>query len=102
MDYYSFTLSTDSLVLAVMTSSEVDGYLTLYDSNGHVVRSDDSSYGSNDPLDRAIPARGNLQAGRARGLEHRGRPLPGRSAHRHRPASAVLRRRRQQSHPAIR
>ena len=96
VDYYTFTLSADSLVLAVMTSSEVDGYLTLYDSNGNVVRSDDSSYGSNDPLDRAVPPRGNLQAGRARGLEHRGRPLPGRFTHRHRPASAVLRRRRQQ------
>ena len=50
MDYYTFTLSADALVLAVVTSSEVDGYLTLYDSNGNAVRSDDSSYGSNDPL----------------------------------------------------
>jgi hypothetical protein len=50
VDYYTFTLSADALVLAVVTSSEVDGYLTLYDSNGNVVRSDDSSYGSNDPL----------------------------------------------------
>jgi len=50
VDYYTFTLSADALVLAVMTSSEVDGYLTLYDSNGNVMRSDDSSYGSNDPL----------------------------------------------------
>ena len=50
VDYYAFTLSADSLVLAVMTSSEVDGYLTLYDSSGNVVRSDDSSYGGNDPL----------------------------------------------------
>ena len=50
VDYYTFTLSADSLVLAVMTSSEVDGYLTLYDAGGNLVRSDDSSYGSNDPL----------------------------------------------------
>src|SRR5205807_6667575 len=50
VDYYTFTLSTDSLVLAVMTSSEVDGYLTLYDSTGNIVRSDDNSYGSGDPL----------------------------------------------------
>ncbi len=50
VDYYSFTLPADSVTLAVMTSSEVDGYLTLYDANGNVVRTDDSSYGSNDPL----------------------------------------------------
>ena len=50
VDYYTFTLSVDSLVLAVMTSSEVDGYLTLYDANGNVLRSDDNSYGSTDPL----------------------------------------------------
>jgi hypothetical protein len=50
VDYYTFTLAADALVLAVMTSSEVDGYLTLYDANGNVVRSDDNTYGSNDPL----------------------------------------------------
>ena len=50
VDYYTFTLAADALVLAVMTSSEVDGYLTLYDGNGNVVRNDDNSYGSNDPL----------------------------------------------------
>ncbi len=50
VDYYTFTLSADSLVLAVMTSSEVDGYLTLYDAGGSQVRSDDNTYGSNDPL----------------------------------------------------
>ncbi|MCU1237669.1 MAG: peptidase domain protein [Candidatus Solibacter sp.] len=50
VDYYTFTLSADSLVLAVMTSSEVDGYLTLTDAAGNVLRTDDNSYGSNDPL----------------------------------------------------
>jgi hypothetical protein len=50
VDYYTFTLVEDTLALAVMTSSEVDGYLTLYDSKGSLVRSDDNSYGSNDPL----------------------------------------------------
>jgi hypothetical protein len=50
VDYYGFTLSADSLVLAVMTSSEVDGFLTLYDSAGNVVRTDDNSYGGIDPL----------------------------------------------------
>uniref|UniRef100_Q01V58 Peptidase domain protein n=1 Tax=Solibacter usitatus (strain Ellin6076) TaxID=234267 RepID=Q01V58_SOLUE len=50
VDYYSFTLAADSLVLAVMTSSEVDGFLTLTDAAGNVLRTDDNSYGSNDPL----------------------------------------------------
>jgi hypothetical protein len=50
VDYYTFTLSVDSLVLAVMTSGEMDGYLTLYDAGGNAVRSDDNTYGSNDPL----------------------------------------------------
>jgi Bacterial pre-peptidase C-terminal domain len=50
VDYYTFTLPADSLVLAVMTSSEVDGYLTLYDAKGNVLRNDDNTYGSGDPL----------------------------------------------------
>jgi hypothetical protein len=50
VDYYTFTLSADALVLAVMTSSEVDGYLTLYDANGNQVRNDDNTYGADDPL----------------------------------------------------
>jgi len=50
VDYYGFTLSTDSLVLGVVTSSEVDGVLALMDSNGNVLRTDDNSYGGMDPL----------------------------------------------------
>jgi Bacterial pre-peptidase C-terminal domain len=50
VDYYNFTLSVDSLVLAVMTSSDVDGFLTLTDASGNVLRWDDNSYGSGDPL----------------------------------------------------
>jgi hypothetical protein len=50
VDYYTFTLAVDSLVLAVMTSGEMDGYLTLYDASGNALRSDDNTYGSNDPL----------------------------------------------------
>jgi hypothetical protein len=50
VDYYGFTLSVDSLVLAVMTAREVDGFLTLYDSSGSVVRTDDNSYGGINPL----------------------------------------------------
>ena len=50
VDYYTFTLSADALVLAVMTSSELDGYLVLYDAAGNILRRDDNTYGSNDPL----------------------------------------------------
>jgi hypothetical protein len=50
VDYYTFTLFEDSLVLAVMTSSELDGYLTLHDATGNAIRSDNNSYGANDPL----------------------------------------------------
>jgi hypothetical protein len=50
VDYYGFTLSADSLVLGVVTSSEVDGYLTLLDSSGNALRTDDNSYGGIDPL----------------------------------------------------
>jgi hypothetical protein len=50
VDYYGFTLSADSLVLGVVTSSEVDGFLTLLDSSGNVLRTDDNSYGGIDPL----------------------------------------------------
>jgi hypothetical protein len=50
VDYYGFTLSADALALAVVTSSEVDGYLTLLDAAGNVLRTDDNSYGGIDPL----------------------------------------------------
>jgi hypothetical protein len=50
VDYYQFTLPADGVVAAVMTSSEADGYLTLLDSSGQPLRSDDNSYTANDPL----------------------------------------------------
>jgi hypothetical protein len=50
VDYYTFALPVDSLALAVMTSSQLDGNLTLYDSNGNALRSDNNSYGPADPL----------------------------------------------------
>jgi hypothetical protein len=54
VDYYQFTLPSDGVVAAVMTSSEVDGYLTLLDASGKPLRSDDNSYTGNgtgaDPL----------------------------------------------------
>ena len=50
MDYYEFTLPSDSVVAAVMTSSAVDGYLTLLDSSGRTLRSDANSYAGKDAL----------------------------------------------------
>src|SRR5262249_36821230 len=49
VDYYTFTLPTDSLVLAVMTSSAVDGYLQLHDSHRNAVRFAANSYGCGAP-----------------------------------------------------
>jgi len=50
VDYYEFTLPSDSVVAAVLTSSEIDGHLTLTDAAGNFLRSDDNSYGPRDPL----------------------------------------------------
>ena len=50
VDRYQFTLQNDSTIAAIMTSSQFDGFLTLTDSSGAVLRSDDNSYGYNDPL----------------------------------------------------
>jgi hypothetical protein len=49
-DYYRFTLDSDGVVAAVMTSTTVAGYLSLTDANGNVLRSDTGSYSYNDPL----------------------------------------------------
>ena len=49
-DPYDFTLPEDSVVAVVMTSSEVDGRLTLKDSAGNALRNDDNSYGLRNPL----------------------------------------------------
>ncbi len=50
MDLYQFTLPADSTIAAVMTSNQLDSYLALTDGAGNMLRSDDNSYGSNDPL----------------------------------------------------
>jgi hypothetical protein len=49
-DLYQFTMPAPGVAAAVMTSSEVAGYLTLTDSSGKVLRSDQDSYASNDPF----------------------------------------------------
>jgi hypothetical protein len=50
VDLYQFTLPADGVAAAFMTSSEVDGYLTISDSSGAVLRTDDNSYGQGDPM----------------------------------------------------
>ena len=50
LDFYQFTLPADGVVLAVMTSSQVDGHLTLTDTAGNFLRADEDSYAPNDPL----------------------------------------------------
>jgi hypothetical protein len=50
VDYYAFTLPAAAVTAMIMTSSDLDGYLTLTDSAGAVLRSDDNSYGFADPL----------------------------------------------------
>jgi hypothetical protein len=49
-DWYEFTIQSDSTVAAVMTSSEVDGYLRVTDTSGATLRGDDNSYGFGDPM----------------------------------------------------
>jgi hypothetical protein len=49
-DLYEFVLPTDSVVAAIMTSAQVDGFLSLTNPDGSVLRSDHNSYGPNDPL----------------------------------------------------
>ncbi len=50
VDLYQFTMPSAGVAAAVMTSSEVSGGLTLTDSNGNFLRSDQNSYGVNDPF----------------------------------------------------
>ncbi len=49
-DLYQFTLPSPGVAAAIMTSSYVTGFLTLSDSNGNVLRSDQNSYAPNDPF----------------------------------------------------
>ncbi|SPF54257.1 Peptidase domain protein [Candidatus Sulfopaludibacter sp. SbA4] len=68
VDLYQFTLPSDGVVAAFMTSSEVDGFLTLVDSAGNFLRSDDNSYAVNDPLIVQFLSAGTYQlAARAAG-----------------------------------
>jgi hypothetical protein len=51
LDIYQFTLPQDAIVAAFMTSSELNGFLTLTDAAGNALRSDRNSYdGVRDPM----------------------------------------------------
>ena len=68
MDLYRFTLPSDGVVAVFMTSSEVDGFLTMVDSSGNALRSDDNTYGQNDPMIvQYLPAGSYQVAARAAG-----------------------------------
>jgi len=50
VDGYEFSLSADGTAALVMTSGQVDGFLTLTDPAGTFLRSDRDTYGPGDPL----------------------------------------------------
>lgn len=50
VDYYEFTTPSDGTVLLVMTSTDVDSYLTLTDISSTALRQDDNSYGGQDAM----------------------------------------------------
>jgi len=50
VDWYIFTTPADGTAALFMTSTSVDAYLTLTDSNGTVLRRDDNSYGGTDSM----------------------------------------------------
>jgi Bacterial pre-peptidase C-terminal domain len=50
VDLYQFTLPADGVIASVIASSDIDGFLTLMDSAGNVLRTDDNTYGNGDPL----------------------------------------------------
>lgn len=50
VDYYKFTTAADGTVALVMTSGDIDSYLTLLNSTGKILRVDDDSYSQRDAL----------------------------------------------------
>jgi len=50
IDYYQFTTPAEGTVAAVMTSTAIDGFLTVQTAEGTPLRWDDNSYGGFDPL----------------------------------------------------
>lgn len=67
-DLYSFTMPSDGVVAGFLTSGQVDGVLTLTDSAGNFLRSDDNSYGGSDSMVvQFLPAGDYQVAARAAG-----------------------------------
>ncbi len=50
VDYYEFTAPSDTAIAALMTSGDFDGFLTVEDTKGNVLRADDNSFGYGDAL----------------------------------------------------
>ncbi|MCL4401686.1 MAG: PPC domain-containing protein [Acidobacteria bacterium] len=63
VDYYEFTTPADGTVLVVMTSSDVDSYLTVEDAAGSVLRQDDNSYGERDAMTAQFLPAGTYRIG---------------------------------------
>jgi len=61
LDLYQFTLDQAGVVLAVMTSNQVNGRLTLTDQYGNFLRSDENSYAPGDPAIIQYLAAGTYQ-----------------------------------------
>lgn len=58
VDYYEFTTPSEGTVAAVMTSRTLDSFLSIEDTEGKTLRSDDNSYGGGDALIvQFLPAR---------------------------------------------
>jgi len=76
VDYYRFTTSADGTAALIMTSGDLDSYLTLTDSSGEVLRIDHNSYAQSDAIIVQF-----LKAGTYK-LEARGRNSAGASRYR--------------------
>ena len=71
VDYYRFTLPAGGSVALVMTSGDLDSYVTLTDTSGKVLRFDDNSYADGDAIIVYYLAAGTYR------LEARGRNIIG-------------------------
>src|SRR5260370_40079743 len=50
VDYYQFTTPADGTVAVIMTSIDLDSFVTIEDAQGNILRSDDNSFGQGDAL----------------------------------------------------
>lgn len=63
VDYYQFNTAADGTVAAIMTSVELDSLLTIEDTQGNIVRSDDNSFGQGDALIQQFLPAGTYRIG---------------------------------------